>query len=145
VSNRSIPGYKAWLSMINRCYCDSTPSAKNYKARGITVCPRWRNSFKAFIEDIGPKPHPSLTLERIDNDGNYEPGNVRWATYKEQSRNKRSNRKITVNGKTLLLVEWAESAGISLTTLMRRIEHGWPLEKAVTLPTGKRFIRPRFY
>jgi hypothetical protein len=83
------PEYYAWVSMIRRCHA---PRARNYRlygARGITVCQRWRESFPTFLGDVGRKPSPDLSLDRIDNNGNYEPGNVRWATRSEQQRNKR--------------------------------------------------------
>jgi hypothetical protein len=91
---RSHPLYSTWAGMMTRCFNPNAVAAyRNYGARGITVCPAWRD-FAVFAREIeaeiGPKPHPGLTLDRIDNDGNYEPGNVRWATRKEQQANKRA-------------------------------------------------------
>ena len=81
--------YIAWRSMLTRCYCPNTLHFARYGGRGIQVCERWRNSFEAFLEDVGYKPAPDLTLDRWpDNDGNYEPGNVRWATWKQQGNNR---------------------------------------------------------
>lgn len=81
--------YISWQSMIQRCYDQKVPYYKNYGGRGIAVCDRWRSSFEAFLADMGPRP-AGKTLDRIDNDGNYEPGNCRWATAKEQRLNQRA-------------------------------------------------------
>lgn len=84
--------YETWLSMKARCYDRKTKSYKNYGGRGIRVCGRWLSSFENFLADMGTKPN-GLTLERIDNDGNYEPSNCKWATRLEQNRNKRNSRR----------------------------------------------------
>lgn len=100
-----------WQGMKKRCYDPNHPRYKNYGGRGITVYPEWRKSFKAFIEYMGERPE-GLTLDRIDNDGNYEPGNVRWATYYQQNEN-RSNVK---RYKGLTRRAWAEKLKIHLGT-----------------------------
>jgi hypothetical protein len=82
--------YIAWSSAKYRCHCPTNPKFEQYGGRGITMCDEWRNDFQAFYDHIGPKPSPELSLDRIDNDGNYEPGNVRWATASEQRYNQRS-------------------------------------------------------
>ncbi len=82
--------WKAWWNALQRCTNPNDPNWDNYGGRGIRMCEEWRESFAAFYEHIGPKPHPRLTLERVDNDRGYEPGNVRWATRSEQSRNQRA-------------------------------------------------------
>lgn len=82
------PTYQVWRNMIYRCYNPNNKSFKNYGGRGIKVCDEWRFSFQTFLHDMGERP-PRLTLDRINNDGNYTPGNCRWATYKEQNNNNR--------------------------------------------------------
>jgi hypothetical protein len=84
--------YNCWGSMIARCTNPNDPGWKNYGGRGIRVCERWRNSFENFLADMGLKPSPGLSIERVENDGNYEPGNCRWATRKEQRANQRPRR-----------------------------------------------------
>ena len=87
--NKPSPEYKTWVSMLGRCHNAKDRAYRNYGARGIKVCDAWRASFENFIRDMGRRPSKDLTLDRIDNDGNYEPGNVRWATRQAQSRNRR--------------------------------------------------------
>lgn len=86
------PEYSCWTSMIRRCSVEEDLRYKDYGARGISVCERWRDSFPAFLEDMGPRPSPKHSLDRIDNDGNYEPGNCRWALWHEQMANRRARR-----------------------------------------------------
>ena len=90
------PEYRAWSNMKQRCYNLNIRSYKDYGARGIKVCDRWLNSFANFLEDMGLKPDPRLTLERVNNDGNYEPGNCKWATAKEQIDNQRKRRIVCI-------------------------------------------------
>lgn len=87
--------YKRWKSIKQRCTNPKNPSYKNYGGRGITMCAEWAASFERFFADVGECPGPGLSLDRIDNDGNYEPGNVRWATNSEQMRNRRPLRRVT--------------------------------------------------
>jgi hypothetical protein len=122
--------YKTWESMIRRCEMPSQRHFDRYGGRGISVCERWRHDYKAFLADIGPAPSPSHTIERVDFDGNYEPSNCRWATMAEQARNRSSNRMLTFNGRSLTMIEVAESCGVKYGTLWRRLKLGWPIEKA---------------
>lgn len=128
------PEYVPWRSMIQRCENESCPSFADYGARGISVCPRWRNSFAAFREDIGPRPSRAHSIERIDNNGNYEPGNVRWATRNEQARNKRNNRIVEYQGERVCVAAAAEKVGLTASTLHRRLTDGWPVDIALTVP-----------
>jgi hypothetical protein len=114
----------------------SHDSYENYGGRGITVCDRWRDSFVAFYEDMGERPSPKHSIDRIDSNGNYEPGNCRWATPKQQMNNRRANRMITIDGETLSLQKWADRSGINRSTIYSRVGHGWPLDKAVSVPAG---------
>lgn len=125
------PEYHSWSSMIQRCYKSYVASYKSHGARGITVCSRWLESFQNFLDDMGRKPDPTWSLDRIDNNGNYEPGNVRWASSKIQSRNTSRNRYLTVGSETILLVEWAEKTGVNYATLRCRLEAGWSPERAI--------------
>lgn len=120
----SDPLYSIWVQMVERCTNNKHPQYKNYGARGISVSKRWIDSFLQFKKDIPPRPEGAkreFSLDRINNNGNYEPGNVRWATAKEQLRNTRHNHMITYNGETKSLVEWAECLDIKYNTLCTRI------------------------
>src|SRR4051812_29239940 len=110
--------YYVWQSMIQRCFRLKHPKYRLYGARGITVCDRWKKSFDIFLEDMGRRPKKGYSLDRINNDGNYEPGNCRWATPKEQNRNSRRNRVIEFAGNSMPVSEWAEKIGVHKDTLL---------------------------
>lgn len=118
--------------MIARCENSSEQSFPLYGGRGIRVCAEWRHDFAAFFKHIGPRPSPTHSIDRIDVNGNYEPGNVRWATPTEQARNKRTNSRLNAFGETLTLVEWSERTGINRGTIESRIKYGMSPEKALT-------------
>jgi hypothetical protein len=124
----------AWTEMRQRCYNKNILSFHNWGGRGIKVCDRWKNSFVNFYKDMGDPPTKGHQLDRIDNDGDYEPGNVRWATQKEQGRNRRDNVILNVDGEDRLLIDIAEEIGIRYETLYGRIRSGWSVERAVTCP-----------
>lgn len=128
--------YHLWRGMIARCENPNYPSYHNYGGRGIGVCREWADSFDRFLADVGMRPTPAHSLDRYpDNNGDYRPGNVRWATAAEQAVNKRSNRLITVDGDTRPLCEWADRLGCSPLVIACRIDKlGWPEKKAVTEP-----------
>ena len=128
---RKTPEYSVWADMIRRGTNPNHPAYKDYGGRGIKVSARWRK-FENFYADMGPRPSPAHSLDRIDNDGDYEPENCRWATRKEQARNIRPNRMIPFNGEMLCVTEWAERVGLRRDTLRWRLNHGWSVGRAIT-------------
>lgn len=128
--------YQAWNSIITRCTNPNSKDWEEYGGRGIKVCPRWRWDFELFLADMGEAP-PGKSIDRKDTDGNYEPGNCRWATMKEQNRNRRNNRTITANGKTQCIAAWAEELGTSRQTLRARLECGLSDSETINRPIGK--------
>ena len=126
------PEYFAWQQLRGRCENSARRDFHRYGGRGICVCERWQ-SFEAFLEDMGPRPSAQHSVERKDNDGNYEPGNCFWATKKEQARNRRACRMLTFNNTTRCLSEWAEVVGMNPVTLTARLRRGW-LTRSCTLP-----------
>lgn len=124
--------FVSWDSMKQRCLNPSHNSYDYYGGRGIKVCTAWLDSFEAFLADMCERPK-GMTLDRIDPDGNYEPGNCRWATAKDQGNNKRSSRFLTHAGKTQTVAQWADEIGISRQSLRYRLESGWSTEEALTM------------
>lgn len=125
--------YRIYHGMIDRCYKPSQKHYKRYGGRGIIVCDRWLESFDNFYADMGDRPYKT-SLDRIDNDGNYEPSNCRWATHSQQQKNKSinfRNRVFTYNGKTQILMKWAEEYNIIYSTLLSRLGYGMSFEKAI--------------
>ncbi len=131
------PIYKVWRAMIVRCTDPKACSYERYGGRGILVCERWLHSFDAFFADMGPTYRSGLTLERKNNNGNYEPGNCRWATIYEQANNKRGNRLITFRGTTLTAAQWGRKLGISGLRVAARLRSGWSIARALTSPIRK--------
>lgn len=121
--------YQTWVSMRARCFTPMSIYYKNYGGRGITVCKQWMD-FKNFLQDMGRAPSPDHSIERINNNGNYEPGNCRWATSEDQNNNKRSNKYFTFQNKQLTLARWSRELNIPYGTLYDRIHtQGLPLEQ----------------
>jgi len=118
--------------MIQRCTNSNRDDYKHYGGRGIKVCERWRKSFAAFLADMGERPGPDYSLDRKENDGNYEPDNVRWATQAKQGRNRRSNKMVLYGGRRMPLVEACEIAGIKYDNVRTRLRLGWTVERALT-------------
>jgi hypothetical protein len=126
--------YTAWVGMKKRCHNPTADQYPNYGGRGIIVCEKWRNSYEAFLLDVGRAPSRRHTIDRINSNGNYEPGNCRWATPVEQSRNRRITRRLEIDGVVLPLTEWAEKTGVSADTIRKRLKHGWEPTMAVFTP-----------
>ncbi len=121
------------MAMRLRCSKKTDISYKNYGAKGVTVYPEWQTSFAAFLRDVGPRPSMGHTLDRYPNKkGNYEPGNVRWATWIQQSNGRSNNRIITWNGKSQTMADWAREYRVPYQTVRDRIRYGWTLERALT-------------
>lgn len=125
------PEYYIWCGLKGRCLNPRNHKFAEYGGRGITVCERWRNSFEAFLEDMGRRPSPHHSLDRIDNSGHYEPNNCRWATPDQQSNNKRNNRKVFADAN---LVAAARLHGLQPQTLYHRLKAGWSIERALLTP-----------
>lgn len=117
--------------MVQRCTNKNRPDFASYGGRGITVCEKWRASFAAFLADMGEKPE-GTSLDRINNNRGYEPGNCRWATKHQQMQNTRGTRLLTFNGETMGINAWAHRLGINKESLRGRFKRGWPIEKALT-------------
>lgn len=124
--------YRAWQTMRLRCTNPANAAWPDYGGRGITVCDRWMNDPAVFLADMGPKPSPKHEIDRIDNDGPYSPENCRWVPRKINDRNRRSNRLITHDGKTLTVAEWSERTGLGESTIAYRIKIGWSASRAIT-------------
>ncbi len=139
-NGETTPEYRTWDSMRRRCGNPADKQWPSYGGRGITVCERWQ-VFDNFIADMGPRPKgpPKYTLDRIDNDGHYEPGNCRWATHQIQQNNKRSNRPITINGETMNLMQWLERVGIGSRCFYHRLSLGMTPEEALTATKFARY------
>ncbi len=128
------PEYAAWASMKTRCFNPKAQQYANYGARGITVCAAWRDSFEAFIADMGARPSSKHSLDRIDNERGYEPENCRWATVHQQNNNQRHNRLIEVDGVVSTVAEAIARLGAHPATIKTRINRGWSIDRAFSVP-----------
>jgi len=129
--------YTTWQNMVDRCCNPNNPKYVAYGGRGIAVCDRWRDSFLCFFTDMKEKPSPRHSLDRINNYGDYEPGNCRWATPSEQARNKRTSIYLVMDGERTHVLDAAKKKGIKKGTVYRRIKLGWSIEAAVMTPVVK--------
>lgn len=130
-----------WKNMRRRCHSPKSESYRLYGARGIRVCNRWRYSFANFIDDMGPRPDKSMSIERSDNNKGYCPSNCRWATWLEQASNRRTNIMVTAFGETKTMIEWSRDrrCRVFKTTLRYRLRNGMAPERAITKqPFGSR-------
>lgn len=156
-NKKKTPEHNAWSGMKKRCFSTTSNCYERYGGRGITMCNRWRYSFPSFHEDVGLRPSPSHSIDRIENNGHYSCGkceqciangwtmNVRWATRAEQMRNTTSNVMITIDGITKCCEDWSRINGIHKNTILGRIMHGWDHVSAATLPPDltRRFLYDR--
>jgi hypothetical protein len=122
--------YRIWVQMRARCRNPRSTTYAHYGGRGISVSPIW-DDFAQFYADMGPRPTPRHSVDRIDNDGPYSPENCRWATQSQQMRNTRVTIRISHNGRTLSITDWAEEVGINRGTLVQRLLRGWSIERAL--------------
>lgn len=125
--------YRIWQSMIQRCHRPSSSNYVRYGQRGIAVCDRWRKSFEAFYADMGKRPR-AHSIDRIDNSGNYEPGNCRWATQTQQCNNRRGNRILTALGRSMTVAEWSRELDIAEDVIRYRVRSGWDAERILGTP-----------
>jgi len=131
------PTYAVFKSMHDRCKYKSNASYHAYGCRGIIVCKRW-DSFKNFVDDMGLRPD-GMTLDRIDNEGNYEPNNCRWVTPKTNARKRRNSNILTYKAESLCIAEWAEKMGVGWGVIDGRIKRGWSVEESITKPVDARY------
>lgn len=130
------PLHRTWSNAKSRCYDANSTPFKDYGGRGITFCEEWKNSFQAFYDWAMANGYKhGLTLDRIDNNKGYSPDNCRWATMKEQSNNRRSNKYLEFRGETRTVSQWSEITGIHNDTILKRLKHGWSVDKTLTTPT----------
>ena len=133
------PEYGNWRNMISRCEQPTTPYFAEYGGRGIKVAEVWRRDFDQFVRDMGPRPSPRHTVDRIDVNGDYTPENCRWATPVEQGRNTRGNHLVEVDGRSVTLAEAVERAPVPYNTVLYRLKRGWTLADALSRPAKKGF------
>lgn len=129
--------YQLWRAIKDRCFNPNSQHYHRYGGRGITMCDRWRNSYADFSADIGEQPE-GMTLDRIDNDGHYEPSNVRWVSRKEQANNRATNVVLTHNGLTMTLMQWAEHLGWKYGLIASRWKNGLRGDELFAPPKHKR-------
>ena len=129
----NVPEYRVWAAMKRRCYNPNVDGYKLYGERGIIVCDKWQ-TFEGFFADMGFRPSQKHSIERIDNDGNYEPDNCKWATVAEQVRNRRSNVNIEKDNVTLNQQEWCDKFGLSSSAIYQRIRRGKTPKEAIETP-----------
>jgi hypothetical protein len=124
--------YHVWRSMKERCSNPNNKQYSRYGGRGIKICKRWFNSFAFFIKDMGDKPSPGMTIERINNNGGYNPKNCKWATWSEQQNNKSTTRFLVLNGRKETIKQWSEITRIPYQAIVTRLYRGWSEERTLT-------------
>jgi hypothetical protein len=128
------PEYRCWAQLKHRCINKDSQGYADYGGRGITVCDEWKDSFETFFKDMGPRPSPKYSLDRIDNDGPYCKENCKWSTRKEQANNKRSCRILVLGNEAKTVAEWSEVVGLKGQTIRSRLSRGWSVKDALTTP-----------
>lgn len=136
------PEYIAWRHMRDRCSNPKSQMWRWYGARGIKVCSRWADSFEAFYADVGPRPSSKHSIDRIDNDGNYEPENVKWSIREQQDNNRRDCKYFEFRGERLTIAQWARRTGLAFSTIRARLRR-WGPERALTTPLYEAYSRMR--
>lgn len=134
------PEFDAWHAIKQRCHNKNNKNYYRYGGRGITVCDRWFNSFENFINDMGKRPGPNYSIDRIDNDKGYSETNCRWATAIEQNNNKSSNRRVNYRGTTASVAEHCRRLGLNRASVKNRLHNGWTIEQALSEPIRKKEI-----
>lgn len=127
------PEHNVWSHLKRRCLNPKDAAYERYGGRGITIYEPWVDDFAAFYAHVGPRPTPQHTIERINNNGGYEPGNVKWDTRTAQARNRRSNRLVTYQGQTFCVAEWADITGMPMQRITQRLKRGWEPEQIFTI------------
>lgn len=136
ISKKKHEAYKNYTHMVYRCHNKKSSRFSEWGGRGIVVCEEWRNNFWQFAKDMGPKPSPKHSIDRIDNNGNYEPSNCRWATPREQTLNSSHVVMWTYQGKTQCIKDWAKELGVPYKLLTKRKFLGWSVEEALTIASS---------
>lgn len=128
------PEHRSWRKMIDRCENPNSHNYSYYGGRGIRICKRWRKSFETFLLDLGNRPTNGYSLDRIDCNGDYRPGNVRWSNCIDQANNRRSSVRLTYKGATKTIADWADELNMKYTTLHNRLKLGWTIDLCFTTP-----------
>lgn len=132
IKTKDMPEYETWCHIKRRCSGRSKcPGDASYTKRGITVCERWQNSFQNFYDDMDPRPSPKHSIDRKNNEEGYFPENCWWATAEEQQNNRSNNVRISHNGETKTIAQWAKETNISDKAFRRRLNLGWPMEECL--------------
>lgn len=134
--HRKTAEYELWRNMRQRCHNPRADRFPWYGARGIRVCAAWRKSFSRFLSDVGLRPSPQHSLDRIDNHGHYAPGNVRWVLRAQQASNKRNNVRLVWQGVDQTVSEWARDLGVPVARLCARVRAGWPVFRTLMEPSN---------
>ena len=133
--------YNSWVGIKQRCNNPNNNKYHRYGFRGIKVCPRWLNSFELFLKDMGSKPTNCHSIDRVDNNGNYEPSNCKWSNQKQQQNNKSTNHFLTLDGKTKTIAQWAESLEMSQDVIFARKKLGWSDRDALLKLAHERVVK----